>query len=106
MCASPDGKRWFLSPPDFDRREDHAFTHDEWERLSLDAARGDVALTDSIVEFWDRHIPIYFDVSDGYAFHALRVADHQGAVVSGREPEFEDVSLVAKSFTAFLSQLR
>ena len=34
-CFNKSETRWILSPSDFDIREHHAFTHDEWERLSL-----------------------------------------------------------------------
>ena len=105
-CVSRDETRWILSPSEFDSRLDQAFRHDAWEQISLDAAEGDSELLTSITAFWDAHIPFFFDVSDGYAYHALRVSDRSGIVVSGREPEFEDwADVVFPSFSAFIAQL-
>ena len=104
-CVSPSETRWILSPVDFDIRHTHAWRHDEWEQLSLDAAEGDEGLIKGIRSFWDSHIPISLDVTDGYSFHALRVSDRSGAVVAGREPEFEVASEVAFSFRDFLARL-
>lgn len=105
-CASRDETRWILAPSDFDIGIDHAFTHDAWETIGIDAAEGDLELISSITAFWDAHIPIFFDVSDGYAYHAIRVSDRSGVVVAGREPEFEDSSeIVFPSFSAFLAHL-
>lgn len=104
-CVSPDETRWILAPSDFDIREHHAWRHDEWEQLSLDSADGDSDVMAEIRSFWDGHFPISLGVGDGYSFHALRVADGSGSVVMGREPEFEDTSDVAVSFTQFLSHL-
>ena len=104
--VSRDETRWILSPADFDIALDHAFTHDCWERISVDSAEGNHKLISAITAFWDAHLPIYFDVSDGYAYHAIRVSDHSGVVVSGREPEFEDSAEIAfPSFSAFLAHL-
>ena len=105
-CASRDETRWILAPSDFDIGIHHAFTHDAWETIGIDAAEGDLELISSITAFWDAHIPIFFDVSDGYAYHAIRVSDRSGVVVAGREPEFEDSSeIVFPSFSAFLAHL-
>ncbi len=104
--VSGDETRWILAPSDFDIGIDHAFTHDAWETIGIDSAEGDLELISSITAFWDAHIPIFFDVSDGYAYHAIRVSDRSGVVVAGREPEFEDSSeIVFPSFSAFLARL-
>jgi hypothetical protein len=63
--ASRDETRWILAPSDFDIGLDHAFTHNAWERLSIDSAEGDSDLISAITAFWDAHVPIFFDVSDG-----------------------------------------
>jgi hypothetical protein len=104
-CVNPDETRWILAPADFDIRQHHAFRHDEWEQLGIESADGDEALIREIRSFWDAHIPICFDVGDGYSFHAIRVSDRSGVVVAGREPEFEVVSEAAFSFREFLAGL-
>ncbi|RYD67178.1 MAG: hypothetical protein EOP83_03345 [Verrucomicrobiaceae bacterium] len=104
-CTNRDESRWILAPADFDIREDHAWKHDEWERLCLESAEGDEGLIREIRSFWDAHIPICLDVGDGYSFHAIRVSDQSGVVVAGREPEFEATSEVASSFREFIAGL-
>jgi hypothetical protein len=104
--ASRDETRWILAPSDFDISLDHAFSHDAWETISIEAAEDDSACISSVTAFWNAHIPVFFDVSDGYAYHAIRVSDRSGVVVSGREPEFEDSAEIAfPSFSAFLAHL-
>ncbi|QIF02690.1 SMI1/KNR4 family protein [Roseimicrobium sp. ORNL1] len=104
-CVSSDETRWILAPADFDLHEHHAWQHDAWETLSVESAAGDEQLVAQIREFWDAHIPISLGVGDGYSFYAIRVGDRSGVVVTGREPEFEDIAEVALSFTQFLAHL-
>lgn len=104
-CVNPDETQWLLAPADFDPREHHAWTHDEWERLSLNSANGNATLITEIKRFWDAHLPICLGVGGEYSYYALRVGDGSGAVVSGRGPEFEDASEFAANFTQFLSHL-
>jgi hypothetical protein len=105
VCANAAETRWILAPGDYLPGQDHAFTHDEWERLSLEACDDDEALAAQVRQFWDGHFPFCMDVSDSYAYHAIRVADGSGVIVHGREPEFEEVEIVAESFEAFLAML-
>jgi len=42
-------------------------------------------------------------VKDGYAFVAIALEKHRyGTIVSGREPEYEDVAPICESFMQFL----
>jgi hypothetical protein len=100
-CTNTTNTQWFLSLDDFAGTSGYAFAWDEWERMSLESAEEDPELIRSIREFWDAHLPIHFDVSDGYAYHAIRLSD--GVVVAGREPEFEETEEVASSFLDFLA---
>lgn len=105
ICANTSDTGWILTPKDFDPEIEKAYAHDEWERLSLEAADDDEEMSQAIRAFWDQHIPIHFDVSDGYAYHAIRLIDRSGQIVHGCEPEFEETKVVANSFSEFLAQL-
>lgn len=104
-CVNREQTSWLLTPNDFNPQIEKAFAHDAWERLSLEAADGDKELIATIRAFWDVHIPIHFYVTDGYAFHAIRLTDRRGQIVQGREPEFEEVEVVADSFGEFLARI-
>lgn len=105
-CVDGAGTTWFLTQDDFDGSSDAAFSWDEWEQVSLDAAGDDVALINEIRAFWKCHFPFLFSVSSGYAYHAICTEnDRFGCVVSGSEPDFEDATLVADSFENFLTML-
>ena len=101
--SSGDETTWFLCAEDYDSRLDHAFWWNEWERLSLESAEGDEVWTAEIKSFWDDHLPIVLSVGDGYAYYAVSMED--GAVVYGREPEFEGCERVAGSFEEFLKHI-
>lgn len=102
VCRA-DQKMWLLSCADYADASDSAYRWNEWELQSLDAAKNDEAWRQEIREFWDRHLPISLSLADGYRYYALR---SDGMVVTGREPEFEETTPVAASFTEFLQQLR
>lgn len=105
-CNDPADQVWFLSTADFSGTSDAAFSWDEFERQSLDAAQGDAAWRAEIAKHWDAHLPILFSVVDGYAYAALVTQGRDvGKVVAGREPEYEEVREVAPSFMEFLSEL-
>ena len=73
-----------------------------WPELRTDWK--DPAWEAEIRRFWDRRLPIALSVGDGYAYYALSAED--GAVVYGREPEFEECAAVAASPAEFLEKLR
>lgn len=106
LCANHDQTIWFLCPPDYHGRADSAFRWNEFEQLSLTAAEGDSRATEKIRAFWDHHFPFMLSVRSGYEFFAVCTSsEHFGAVVQGGEPEFEEVSTVAGSFSEFASRL-
>ena len=105
-CEDATQTTWFLCEADYAGTGGAAFRWDEWERMSLDAAGDDLRLVAEVRAFWDAHLPFLLSVRDGYAYHAVRTAtDGFGRVVAGREPEFEEASVVAESFGEFLSSL-
>ena len=105
-CENQTQTAWFLCEADYDGTSGAAFRWDEWERISLEAAEDDAGLVDAVREFWNEHLPFLLSVRDGYAYFAVRTAaDGFGQVVTGCEPEFEEVSPVAGTFEEFLSLL-
>ena len=105
-CVSPDERAWFLCQADYSGKNQSAFRWNQWELLSLDSADGDAELEAEISAFWDRHLPFYLSVRDGYCFAAMCLnGSNKGKVVEGREPDFEDVSIIAKSVIDFVYAL-
>jgi hypothetical protein len=104
QCVDGSQTTWFLCQSDYEGTSGAAFRWDEWEQLSLDAARGDAKLITEIRAFWDCHFPFLFSVHSGYAYHAVCTADDRfGKVVEGYEPEFEEALPVADSFESFMT---
>ena len=102
VCVNPSATVWFLGADDYAGRSDAAFAWNECERQSVAAADGDEALLGAVDAFWSRHLPFLMSVKDGYAFAAISLGDDAyGAVVVGREPEYEDVDQVCTSFGEF-----
>ncbi len=105
-CEDKSQTAWFLCEGDYCGTSGAAFRWDEWERMSLVAADGDADVVARVRDFWDSHLPFLLSVRDGYAYYAVRTkGDGFGWVVAGREPEFEETSVVAQSFDQFLMGL-
>lgn len=105
-CVDATQTAWFLCEADYAGTAGAAFRWDEWELMSLDAACGDPLLIAEVRGFWDAHLPFLLSVRSGYEYYAVRTAaDGFGRVVAGREPEFEEASVVTESFEHFLDEL-
>lgn len=93
---------WFLMLEDFSEQSDSAFVWNEFETQSLDAALDD-ADEKKIKDFWNRHLPIFISVKDGYSFFAIEFReDNKNNIVFGREPEYEATSYFCDSFSDLL----
>lgn len=110
--VAPQEQAWFLTEADYSEPYDDAvsdpdttFRWNEWERISLDAAADDAEWQQQIRSFWDRYMPIVMIVQPEYAFYAVDTYSSVGAVIYGREPEFEDSEEVAASFEEFLQRI-
>lgn len=105
-CVSPDDKQWLLTSFDYAGKNDSAFKWNEFEIQSLEAAEGDAEWQKDIVAFWDQHLPISLSVRNGYEYAALCTeGDNKGKVVSGSEPEYEEVSIIAKDVLQYTESL-
>ena len=100
-CVNPDETVWMLCMEDFSQEIEHAFSWNEFEMLSLQAAvdAKDEEWQKDIKAFWDNHLPICLSVRDGYSYYAIRIED--GHVVCGSSPEFEETTDIADSFYRF-----
>lgn len=85
---------------DFEKNDDE-FSWNDYEVESLEYADNKEEIK-KIVDFWDKHLPFLFSVKNGYAYIALVVkGDNKDKIVYGREPEYEDIRVVANSFGEF-----
>lgn len=98
VATNPGETAWFLTTDDYSGKSTSAFRWNEFELQSLDAAGGDAEWTESIIRFWDGHLPILLSVKSGYAYLAV---DQKLQIVVGREPEYEETTIVAPSFVEF-----
>ena len=101
--VSSDETSWFLCAADYAPQAADSFQWNEWESLSLAAAQGDTAWQESIIKFWDTHLPIFMSVKDGYSYYAVSMKD--GSIVYGSEPEFEACEPAAASFEDFMRKI-
>ena len=92
---------WFLLPEDFaDRADDEGFRWNEFELISLEAASDDEEWQKKIRAFWDNYIPVVMSVAGDYHYYAVGI--RTGEIFEGWEPEFDQVQMVAPSFTDFI----
>ena len=101
ICRA-DELAWLLLAPNFNGTSGSAYRWNELEVQSIEGTRGDLTWQQEIRSFWDAHLPIAMSIQGGYSYHALR---SDGAVVAGREPEYEESHRVAESYDEFLDQL-
>lgn len=103
-CINSDRNAWFLCRQEFMRNDPDSFHWNEYELMSLEAAKDDPAWQKTIRDFWDNHFPFMMAVHSDYDFLAINLhPDDYGQVVHGFGPEFEQVSAIAPSFTEFVS---
>jgi hypothetical protein len=104
--VNPKEDTWILCQADYEGRSGSTWAWNEFECMSLEAVGDDVALASQIVAFWDAHFPFYISVAGQYSYCAVSLdPDDFGTVVEGFEPEFEEVLVVADSFSEFIAAL-
>ena len=101
VCANGEDNIWFLTPCDYENSA--SFRWNEFEHICFDAAADDTAWQNSIRAFWDNYLPVVIIVANGYHYYAIGI--RTGEVFEGREPEFEEVEMVAPSFTDFVENI-
>lgn len=103
LCSNAADTSWFLTEKDFLETDENTFAWNTFEKMSMEAAMDDAELIGQIEEYWHNHLPVMLCVGGDYEYYALDVVS--GAVVNGYEPEFEECSKVADSFSDFLSKI-
>jgi hypothetical protein len=99
FCANGDQTAWFLCESDYNGVGNSAYRWNEFEAQALEAAAGDETWEREIRDFWSDQFPILLSTKNGYAFLAIRVSGTDfGQIVVGREPDYQDVDVVASSF--------
>jgi hypothetical protein len=105
-CVHPTETAWFLCQGDYARTAGSPWAWDEWEQMSLSACNGDGEQLSQVRDFWDEHLPFMFSVYQDYGYFAVRTAPEGfGRVVVGFAPYFEEPSVAADTFEAFLEWL-
>ena len=105
-CVNAEETVWFLCREDYRRADADAFRWNEFELMTLEGEE-DVALQQQVRGFWDRHFPFMLAVHSDYDYLAVSLDEQSyGAIVHGCGPSFDETSLVAPSFAAFLPLLR
>ena len=95
---------WFNLPDDFeDSGNEDAFSWNEFELISLEAASDDEEWQNRIREFWDNYIPVVMSVAGDYHYYAVGI--RTGEIFEGWEPEFDEIEIVAPSFTDFIENI-
>ncbi len=102
--SSADDTTWFLCLNDYDSESDVAFTWNEFEKMSLEAAEGDAGWQKEIEEWWQDKLPILMSVGSGYSYYAIDIVNG-GKIINGYEPEFEETDVVAENFDDFMDKV-
>jgi len=63
-------------------------------------------ISSQVESFWKKHLPVLISVADGYSYAALEFEGrHCSGIVTGREPEYEEASLIFSSYSELLTSL-
>jgi hypothetical protein len=106
-CHNERNDAWIFGASDFAREDPAAFRWNECEIMSLAAVDGDVAAVNQVRRYWDHHLPFMMAAHSDYDYLAVATSSAVplGAIVHGSGPEFEDSTIIAPSFAAFLVDL-
>jgi hypothetical protein len=102
-CTNSEENIWFLCIDDYSEKSEDAFRWNEFEIISLEAAGNDVELINEIKNYWNKHLPIIFNVKGQYEYYAINVENKK--IVYGYEPEFEESEIVANNFGELLDKI-
>ena len=101
-CVNADETVWFLCREDYRRTDDQSFRWNEFELICLE--NDDANARERIRRFWDLHFPIMLCVHSDYDYLAVSLETQTyGQIVHGCGPEFEETTVVAGTFTEFLT---
>ena len=101
-CTNAEETKWFLTCQDFHPR-DEGFAWNDFALQSLASAGTDTELKQHITAFWNAHLPIFMSADSEYAYYAIHTPT--GNIVSGTEPEFEEISIISENFTSLIEKI-
>lgn len=101
LCADETFTKWFITFEDY--HIDSGYRWNEFEQISLEAAKDDTEWSENVKKFWDRHLPIFMSVEGDYEYCAIDTKT--GQVVHGWEPEFEEAEVVADTFGDYIRKV-
>jgi mRNA degradation ribonuclease J1/J2 len=102
-CTNSEENVWFLCIDDYSEKPEGSFRWNEFEIISLEAADGDAELINAIENYWNKHLPILFNVKGEYEYYAINTENKN--IVYGYEPEFEESETVADNFGELLDKI-
>jgi hypothetical protein len=103
ICTNSEENIWFLCIDDYLEKSEGTFRWNEFEIISLEAADNDVELINEINNYWNKHLPIVFNVRGEYEYYAINIENKK--IVYGYEPEFEESKIVANNFKELLEKI-
>ncbi|AYN04391.1 SMI1/KNR4 family protein [Flavobacterium sp. 140616W15] len=95
---------WFNSLIDYSNlgTDKSAFLWNDFEVDSLECAEDDEERNE-IVKFWKKYLPFLISVKNGYSYLGIGIKGANiGKIVYGREPEYEEIEVIANSFEEFM----
>lgn len=103
LLANKTDDVWYLSIKDYITKENdnEEFSWNDFEVESLEYA--DTKEEEKkIKSFWENHLPLLLSVKESYAFIGIIISQqNKGKIVFGREPEYEDIEVIADSLEDF-----
>lgn len=103
VCHNATEDAWMLTPADFRKTDAEGFRWNEYEFMAIEAAEGEADRQSEVRAFWDEHLPIMMAVHSDYDYLAVRLAQPNfGSIVHGYAPEWDNPSVVSRSFEEFL----
>src|SRR5690242_3674984 len=103
-CVNADENVWFLCREDYRRTDEQGFRWNEFELMSLEMNDG--TEQERVRRFWNLHFPFMLCVHSDYDYLAVSLDPQSyGQIVHGCGPDFEEIALVAPSFTQFVTML-
>ena len=105
LLANNNDTAWFITYNILQSQSENSFSWNEFEKESLNSAisQNDI---EKVNKFWDSHFCFFMSVKSGYAHISIVTSgDKKGQIVWGEEPEYEEVSFLARTYNEFCSIL-
>ena len=77
---SKDEKTWFICEKDYIDESDDVFRWNEFELISLEAAKEDKNWIMQIKEWWKKKLPFIMSVRGGYSYYAIDLEENIASI--------------------------